>query len=142
MKKFVYLLAFLFPVVCFSQYFSPSNVTVTGGVLIVASAPSGACTQGVANQQVVTTGIQFHSVVGLYDGADLLLLQHCRLGIRDYNIRLRKNMATKHPGFKSVQNKIQKEGYSKESAGAILANASRKSSPTAKAKNKNLKKVK
>jgi len=51
-------------------------------------------------------------------------------------------MATKHPGFKSVQNKIQKEGYSKESAGAILANASRKSSPTAKAKNKNLKKVK
>jgi hypothetical protein len=51
-------------------------------------------------------------------------------------------MAIKHPGFKAVQNKIQKEGYSKESAGAILANATRKASPAAKAKNKNLKKVK
>ena len=48
----------------------------------------------------------------------------------------------KHPGFKSVQKSIQKEGYSKESAGAILANATRKASPAAKAKNSKLKKVK
>lgn len=52
-------------------------------------------------------------------------------------------MAKSHPGFKSVQNKIsQKEGVSKKAAGAILASATRKASPEAKAKNKNLKKVK
>ena len=51
-------------------------------------------------------------------------------------------MAIKHPGFKAVQNKIQKEGYSKESAGAILANATRKASPAAKKSNPKLSKVK
>lgn len=51
-------------------------------------------------------------------------------------------MAAKHPGFKAVAKKIQGEGYSKESAGAILANATRKASPAAKAKNSKLKKVK
>lgn len=52
-------------------------------------------------------------------------------------------MAKSHPGFKAVQDKIaKKEGVSKESAGAILANATRKSSPKAKAANPNLKKVK
>jgi len=52
-------------------------------------------------------------------------------------------MATKHPGFSAVQNKIQKQsGVSKESAGAILASASRGASKSAKMKNKNLKKVK
>lgn len=52
-------------------------------------------------------------------------------------------MSKKHPGFKSVQNKIaSKEGISKESAGAILANATRNASSTAKKKNPNLKKVK
>lgn len=51
-------------------------------------------------------------------------------------------MAKKHPGFKSVQKKIEKEGYSKESAGAILANATRKTSKSAKKKNPKLKKVK
>ena len=50
-------------------------------------------------------------------------------------------MSAKHPGFKAIQGKIEKEGYSKESAGAILANASRKSSPTAKKANPKLKKV-
>ena len=54
----------------------------------------------------------------------------------------RSNMSKKHPGFKAVQKKIEKEGYSKESAGAILANASRKASPAAKKANPNLKKVK
>lgn len=45
--------------------------------------------------------------------------------------------------FKSVQAKIaKKEGIPKKSAGAILANASRKASPAAKKKNPNLKKVK
>lgn len=48
----------------------------------------------------------------------------------------------KHPGFKKVQSKIQGEGYSKEQAGAILANASRKASPSAKKANPNLKRVK
>jgi len=44
--------------------------------------------------------------------------------------------------FKSVQGKIEKEGYSKKSAGAILANASRKASPAAKANNPKLNRVK
>jgi hypothetical protein len=47
-----------------------------------------------------------------------------------------------HPGFKAVQEKIEGEGYSKKSAGAILANASRKASPAAKKKNPRLNKVK
>ena len=51
-------------------------------------------------------------------------------------------MATKHIGFKAAQSKIQGEGYSKKSAGAILASATRKASPAAKAKNPKLKKVK
>jgi hypothetical protein len=49
----------------------------------------------------------------------------------------------KHPGFKSVQSKIQKSaGVSKESAGAILAAAARGASKQAKAKNPRLSKVK
>jgi hypothetical protein len=45
--------------------------------------------------------------------------------------------------FKSVQGKIaKKEGISKKSAGAILANASRKASPAAKRRNPKLKRVK
>lgn len=51
-------------------------------------------------------------------------------------------MAKKHPGFKAVQKKIEKEGYSKEESGAILANASRKASPEAKKENPMLKKIK
>lgn len=51
-------------------------------------------------------------------------------------------MASNHPGFKAVQGKIQKEGYSKKAAGEILANATRKASSSAKAKNPKLKKVK
>lgn len=51
-------------------------------------------------------------------------------------------MAKKHPGFKAAQEKIEKEGYSKKSAGAILANASRKVGKGAKKKNPKLKKVK
>lgn len=51
-------------------------------------------------------------------------------------------MAKKHPGFKSVQKKIQGEGYSKKSAGAILANASRRASSSAKKANPRLRKVK
>lgn len=50
--------------------------------------------------------------------------------------------SSKHPGFKGAQKQIQKEGYSKESAGAILANATRNASKSAKAKNPKLKKVK
>lgn len=48
----------------------------------------------------------------------------------------------KHPGFKAVATKIQGEGYSAKSAGAILASSTRKASKSAKKKNPNLKKVK
>ena len=48
----------------------------------------------------------------------------------------------KHPGFKSVQKSIEKEGYSKKAAGAILANSTRNASKAAKKANPNLKKVK
>ena len=54
-----------------------------------------------------------------------------------------KKMASKaHPGFKAVQNKIAKSGYGKKAAGAILANATRKASASAKKKNPKLKRVK
>lgn len=46
-----------------------------------------------------------------------------------------------HPGFAKVQGKIEGEGYSKKVAGAILANASRHASASAKKKNPRLKKV-
>lgn len=48
----------------------------------------------------------------------------------------------KHPGFAKVQSSIEKQGYSKQSAGAILASASRKASAKAKRKNPKLRKVK
>lgn len=52
-------------------------------------------------------------------------------------------MSKSHPGFKTVQAKIErKEGVSKESAGAILANSSRNASSAAKKSNPNLRKVK
>lgn len=48
-----------------------------------------------------------------------------------------------HPGFKAVQKQIMKKsGVSKESAGAILASASRNASSKAKKANPRLKKVK
>ena len=48
-----------------------------------------------------------------------------------------------HPGFKSVQAGIAaKQGVSKQAAGAILASATRKASPKAKAANPRLKRVK
>lgn len=51
-------------------------------------------------------------------------------------------MASKHPGFKAVQDKISKQsGVSKESAGAILAASTRGASAAAKRKNPKLKKV-
>lgn len=50
-------------------------------------------------------------------------------------------MAKSHPGFAAVQKKIEGEGYSKKSAGAILANAGRKASKKAKAKNPKLMKI-
>ena len=52
-------------------------------------------------------------------------------------------MTKPHPGFKAVQSKIAaKQGISKESAGAILASASRKANNKAKKKNPRLKRVK
>ena len=52
-------------------------------------------------------------------------------------------MATKHPGFKSVQKQIaRREGVSMKAAGAILASATRKASPAAKRANPRLRRVK
>ena len=49
----------------------------------------------------------------------------------------------KHPGFAAVKDKIaKKEGVSDKAAGAILASATRKASPKAKAANPKLKNVK
>jgi hypothetical protein len=47
-----------------------------------------------------------------------------------------------HPGFKAVQGKIEKEGYSKEAAGAILASSTRKAGKKARKKNPRLNRVK
>lgn len=47
----------------------------------------------------------------------------------------------KHLGFGKVQGKIEKEGYSKKAAGAILASASRGASAKAKKENPRLKRV-
>lgn len=48
-----------------------------------------------------------------------------------------------HPGFKAIQSKIaHKEGIGLGQAGAILANASRHASKSAKARNPRLNKVK
>lgn len=47
-----------------------------------------------------------------------------------------------HPGFKAVQKKIQAEGYSAKSAGAILASSTRGASAKAKKANPRLKRVK
>ena len=44
--------------------------------------------------------------------------------------------------FKQAVKQVQKGGYSKKAAAAIVANASRKASPAAKAKNPKLKRVK
>lgn len=47
----------------------------------------------------------------------------------------------KHPGFSKIQGKIEKEGYSRKAAGAILANASHHASKKAKKENPRLAKV-
>lgn len=50
--------------------------------------------------------------------------------------------SSRHPGFKAVQSKIEKEGYSERAAGAILASKTRGASKAAKRKNKRLNRVK
>lgn len=50
-------------------------------------------------------------------------------------------MSKKHPGFSAVEGKIEREGYSKRAAGAILAKKTREASDSAKRKNPKLKKV-
>lgn len=47
-----------------------------------------------------------------------------------------------HVGFKGAMKKVEGEGYSKKSAGAIVASASRGASAKAKKANPMLKKVK
>lgn len=53
-----------------------------------------------------------------------------------------RDMMGKHPGFKAVAGKIEKEGYSPKVAGAILASKTREASSVAKKANPKLKKVK
>lgn len=53
-----------------------------------------------------------------------------------------ESMASKHPGFAAVQKKIQGEGYSSKSAGAILASKTRNASKAAKKANPRLNRVK
>ena len=56
---------------------------------------------------------------------------------------MKATLSGKHPGFKAVQSSIaSKEGISQKSAGAILASASRKASPSAKKANPRLNRVK
>lgn len=50
-------------------------------------------------------------------------------------------MAKKHIGFKAAQSKVEKEGYSKQEAGAIIAHAARSASPAAKRANPRLNRV-
>ena len=51
-------------------------------------------------------------------------------------------MAVKHIGFGGAVAKVMKSGYSKKSAAAIVASASRNASKNAKRANPKLKKVK
>jgi hypothetical protein len=51
-------------------------------------------------------------------------------------------MAKKHIGFKGAQAKVEKEGYSKKTAGAIIAASTRNASAAAKKANPRLKRVK
>lgn len=51
-------------------------------------------------------------------------------------------MSEAHPGFKAVQAKIAKQGFSKKAAGAILAARTRAASSAAHKKNPRLNKVK
>lgn len=53
-----------------------------------------------------------------------------------------KKHAVKHVGFKGAQESVEKEGYSKNVAGAIIASASRKASAASKSNNPRLKRVK
>lgn len=51
-------------------------------------------------------------------------------------------MTKKHQGFAAVQGKVEKEGYSKKEAGAIVAAGARNASKKAKKANPKLNKVK
>lgn len=53
-----------------------------------------------------------------------------------------KKRPVKHIGFKGAQESVEKEGYSKKIAGAIIASASRGASAAAKKNNSRLAKVK
>jgi hypothetical protein len=60
MKKLIAGLLFsVLPPAQQSPIIGSGNVTVYGGVVSVSSAPSGSCSQGAANQQVTTTGVQY-----------------------------------------------------------------------------------
>jgi len=61
----------------------------------------------------------------------------------DEPVRNEDNKETlRHNSFAAVQGQIEKEGYSKEAAGAILASKTRNASPAAKKANPNLRRVK
>lgn len=55
---------------------------------------------------------------------------------------IKKHAKKEHPGFAAVQASIEKEGYGKKAAGAILASRTRHASASAKRANPNLRRVK
>jgi len=56
--------------------------------------------------------------------------------------KIKENEMAKGMGFSAAQKSVQKEGYSKKAAGAIIASSTRNASAKAKKANPNLKKVK
>jgi hypothetical protein len=58
------------------------------------------------------------------------------------NFNVKKPKGRAHPGFASVQGKIEREGYTKAQAGAILASSTRHASAAAHRENPNLGRVK
>jgi hypothetical protein len=80
MKK-ILCIVFLMAASAYGQV--SGSVNVTGGVLIVSSAPSGACAQGVANQQMVTTGIQY-SCQNITAGTGTWAIQSWQKGSTNY----------------------------------------------------------
>lgn len=63
-------------------------------------------------------------------------------GLTNEHVRKGQKMSTKHIGFKGAQEKVEREGFSKKVAGAIIASRTRHASAAAKKENPRLKKVK
>mgnify|MGYP001586362315 CR=1 FL=1 len=76
------------------------------------------------------------------NSSDELYSQKHRTKITNRKENQSGRMESKHPGFKSVQHSIEREGYSQKIAGAILASRTRNASAHAKKANPHLARVK